>query len=379
MARKILTSTTDSNLGNLHYYHLPKGMLKLKIEITGGAVEITSMERIFIPDPNARYFFAYQPSAFTDDNITIKYGANGFLSSVHTIIDDQTDDFISKIGEFATDALTGALGAPKTRGEDEAMPDQVLFSGTIDPLDDIHIERINSSLQKKMKNLVFAVRNLAQKAESTPKLERGGEYGIYSRPLGSYEISLSSSSEVISQVVNLPDPDELHFIRIPNPSFVQTDFQIDFNELGYPTTIIIKKPSSALALLQVPLKIISSILELPTKLIQFRINLDNSKGNLDTAQTTRIDKLLTLREKEELLEESNEKLAKKKEAEMKEEESKQSERSATKERSTEVSDQKVLSEISKLAEKINSLDTLVVLNQRNLKKLQTNQDSKQDE
>ena len=59
----------------------------------------------------------------------------------------------------------------------------------------------------------------------------------------------------------------------------KTEFQIKFNGLGYPTFINIKKPSTALAIIQLPLTIIRSIIELPTKLIQLRVNMDSSKAN----------------------------------------------------------------------------------------------------
>ena len=70
----------------------------------------------------------------------------------------------------------------------------------------------------------------------------------------------------------------LEFIEIPTASFVKTEFEITFSNEGYPTYIHINKPSSALALIQVPLSIIRSIVEIPAPLFQFRINMNNMKS-----------------------------------------------------------------------------------------------------
>ncbi|MCB0851938.1 MAG: hypothetical protein KDD63_06955 [Bacteroidetes bacterium] len=312
MARRILTSTTDPNLGNLYCYHLPKGLIKLTIQATPNGVQITTLEPEFIPDPNARYFFNYTPSPFTDDNISIEFGPNGFLKNIHTIIDDQTDELLSQIGDLANSAISGALGLPgKTR--DVAAQNIILFEGTIDPLNEDHVKMVNQSFKGKMDelNLVFGVKDLTEQHSGKVVLSSEGQYGIFARPMGSYEISLSSSTGRLAKIIRLPDPEELHFIKIPNPSFVKTDFQIEFDDLGYPKSIKVTKPSSALAILKVPLNILSSILDLPAKLIQLRVNLDSQKAN-------EIDKKLNLRTWEQKLEESDLELEKKKQAILKE-------------------------------------------------------------
>ena len=59
---------------------------------------------------------------------------------------------------------------------------------------------------------------------------------------------------------------------------------MDF-EMGYPKTISIQRPSQLLTLLESPIKVLSTLMAIPSKLIQLRINMSNEKSNQANSQT----------------------------------------------------------------------------------------------
>ena len=83
------------------------------------------------------------------------------------------------------------------------------------------------------------------------------------------ELRLIQGEHVSVQLIRIPDPGNIHFIEIPQAPWVKTDFEVQFNEYGYPISIQLTKPSSALAFAEAPLKLLQSIIELPARLFQF--------------------------------------------------------------------------------------------------------------
>ncbi|MEL6134788.1 MAG: hypothetical protein AAFR59_15610, partial [Bacteroidota bacterium] len=264
MARNFLPSLRSPHEGNLHGYFLPKAEIDLTID-GGGQMTINGTE--YVPDPQHQYFFQYRPSPFTDDDITICYGENGFLSKVHTIVDDQTDDFVSRIFDVGEALVAGPLTNSRV------VP---LFAGKIDPFNPEHQQAINSQLQPK--GFTFEAKILGDDKRQGVNPQTVSKTGIFVKPRAIAELSITSSAGKRVKHIHVPHPHLLEMIEIPSAPFVKTEFELEFDAHGYPTIVKIKKPSSALAFVDLPLKIIRAVLALPGQLVQMRINIDNTRA-----------------------------------------------------------------------------------------------------
>lgn len=286
MGKPILSSTKGAQDGNLHCYHLPKGIVHFFIKrISGSAgkfyvIETPTVE--LVPDWNHRYFFQYTPSSFTDDDLTLEFSDQGFLRRVHTLIDDQTDEFIEKIGELATTAIEAAVtlpGAFKTRGMTGAT-EELVYEARLDPFREEEVKAMNLDLSSFIDpNLSFSA-SVPDPVNYQPDPNRtANQQAIYSRPPVLAEINLHNGAMVDRKTIRLPHPYLTHVVEIPRAPFVKTEFLIEFNDMAYPTLINIKKPSTAMAIIQVPINILNALIALPAKLFSFKFNFDNSGHN----------------------------------------------------------------------------------------------------
>ena len=225
------------------------------------------------PDPAHQYFFRYQPSAFTDDDITLEFSPQGFLRRICTIIDDQTDEFINQVAELGTN-LASTLSGVATR----SLERQVLFEGKVDPFDEKAMGQLNAYLKQLNPSLALGARMLGPgenaPASSSASSERSG---VFYKPPGTCELTLTSKSGEVSAEARIPHPYQLGFIAIPQAAWVKTHFTMTFDEAGAPAKIEVKKPSTALAVAEVPLNILKAIVSIPAQLIQLRVNLQSDR------------------------------------------------------------------------------------------------------
>lgn len=278
MARNIFGSTRVASQGNLYHYYLPKGIINLQISHTsqGFEVEMASPSVDLIPDPDQNYFLKYTPNAFTNDNIQVSFSPQGFLKHIKTSIEDQTGEFISKVIDLGSSIAQIAVSPVSTR----SLETIIIHRGPLDPFNPEEV----SLLEEKMKQ-VDGEASFGIKEIGNGKKELGGQepndedtgFGIYYRPMSTFALTLTSKNAVSRTLMRLPHPEKVHFIGIPIASWVKTDFEIKFEEGGYPESIQIVKPSSALAMIQVPINMVSAILRLPAELFKFRVDLSSSK------------------------------------------------------------------------------------------------------
>ncbi|MEL7339524.1 MAG: hypothetical protein AAGM67_03490 [Bacteroidota bacterium] len=281
MAKPILSSFRGSHHGNLHCYHLPKGITKFAIKRIGNGQQIMYAmdppELILAPDWKHRYYLSYSPSSFTDDDITIEFTESGFLRRIHSFIDDQTDEFINKLAELATTAVEAAITVPsafKTRGLD--VTEEYVYEAILDPFRREEVEALNRDLAMIDPQLRFEA-HVLDEVEEQPIEDRVAEKQVlYCRPPVMCELQLIHGQTTFRHTVRMPHPNLVHTIEIPRAPFVKTEFLIEFNDLAYPSMINIKKPSTAMAMIQVPINILKAIIALPGQLVSFRFNYDNT-------------------------------------------------------------------------------------------------------
>lgn len=272
MARNILTSLTSSKAGNLYGYVLPKALCTITIHQAGQGYQLAEPEIELIPDPDHQYYFQYNPSIFSSDEIHINFSESGFLSSIRTSIDDQTGEFVAKLVDLGS-ALTEIISVPPTSTREVPA-----FRQKFDPFDKDQLSAVNLQLKQLDDSapLSLEFKVLGQAARSQKNL-REDQSGIYCKPMAMGELTLVQGDVSQSHIIRIPDPNNIHFIEIPQAAWVKTDFEVQFNEYGYPTSIHLNKPSSAMAFVEAPLKVVGAILELPTRLFRFQLDLGRRK------------------------------------------------------------------------------------------------------
>jgi hypothetical protein len=279
MARNILASTRSLKEGNLYGYSLPKGLVGLKITQVGQVYQLRTTSLRLQPDPQHQYFFKYQPSAFTDDDITLEFSSEGYLKKICTIIDDQTDEFINKVADLGTN-LAETLAGVGTR----SLAERVIAEVEVDPFDEKAMGQLNAYLKQTDQSMELTARMLGQAASGGEEITQRAQSGVYFKPHGTCELTLSSQAGEFSAQARIPHPHQLGFVAIPQAAWVKTTFTMTFDEAGVPNKIEVKKPSSAMALIELPINILKAIVSIPSQLIQLRVNLQNDRRGALSAQ-----------------------------------------------------------------------------------------------
>ncbi len=298
MARKILTSSRLPQDGNLHYYYLPKGLLELTVsrrKFEGNSmIEVDTKER-YIPDPDHRYYLCYHANPFTHDKIAIEFHESGFLKKLSATIEDKTLEVIDKVfkvGEEGGKALVGL------RSLAEKEP---IHKVTIDPFDDDDMQRLNNELELLNTGMTVSISSM-KRTDDLPteyKAPEKTDHGIFCRPSEPYEIIVQSGRVEQRQIVILPNPNIIHLIHLPSTRFVSNEFLVECGPLGYPTKINLGKPSQALQILEIPLKILQAIIRIPAEIFQFRINYNTDKQSLRESEWQLHERIKALNKKQE--------------------------------------------------------------------------------
>jgi hypothetical protein len=281
MARNILSSTSALSDGNLYGYTLPKALVGIKITQAGQAYLLETTETTLQPDPKHQYYFRYSPCPFTDDDITLEFSPQGYLKRICTIIDDQTDDFINKLAEIGTN-LAGSLAGVTTR----SLEQRVLLEVKVDPFDEKAMGQLNTYLQQIEGSLELGAVMLGESAPATAGPTQSDRSGVYYKPPGTCELTLRYQGGETSAEARIPHPHLLGFVAIPQAPWVKTSFTMTFDEQGVPNKIEVKKPSTAMAIIEVPINILKAIIAIPTQLIQLRVNLQNDRQQALSEQLT---------------------------------------------------------------------------------------------
>lgn len=291
MARNILASLSSPKAGNLYGYVLPKALVSISVHQAGESFYLGESGIELVPDPEHQYYFRYNKSAFSSDEIHINFSEAGFLSSIRTSIDDQTGEFINKMVDLGS-ALTEIVSVPPS-----VTRDVPILQLQLDPFDKGQLEEANRQLQRKQETLSLEVRVLGGQDRSRAS-KSDDRSGIYCKPMATMELRLIHDNDVIqSQFLRVPDPNSIHFIEIPQAAWVRTDFEVQFTEFGYPTSINLKKPSSAVAFMEAPLKLLGAIIELPSRLFKFQINYGRAKEDAMANQVAMQESMLALQQR----------------------------------------------------------------------------------
>lgn len=298
MARNIFGSTKAASQGNLYHYYLPKGIVNLQIShsAAGFALALASPSVDLLPDPDHNYFLRYSPNAFTNDQIQVSFSPQGFLKHIKTSIEDQRGEFINKVTELATSIAKVAVPVG-TR----SLNERIIHSGPLDPFNQEEMSELLTNMKTVDDEAVLEIKELI--TTQTESGERGqseeGGLGIYYRPMSTFSLNIGGKTGVKKTLLRLPHPEKVHFIKIPIASWVKTDVEIQFDQGGYPQSIHISKPSSALAMIQIPIDILAAILRLPGELFKFRLDLSSSKQDAMLRQQELKEQMFELQKRQD--------------------------------------------------------------------------------
>ncbi|MDX1907052.1 MAG: hypothetical protein SF053_08465 [Bacteroidia bacterium] len=289
MAKNRLYTIPSQHEGNLFGYQLPKGLVEITIKRTGTQYDLLTPSVEWVPDPRFSFALKYESGWFTSDEISIDFTEEGFLKRVYTVIDDQLDEVIGKAVKAGVEIAGMAIPLPTgVRGVEE-----ILFTGKIDPFDAGQITRLNTYLQQIDPSLKMETPCMCEpKAISQPDAGQVNA-GILCRPLGTCQLSLSTATGPVTRFVRIPNPEALFLLNVPFAPLVRTTLDVTFNK-GIPVSLKVNRPSAANAVADTVLGAISAILELPSKLFQFRINLSNRYTDAAAAQQANQQRMAAL-------------------------------------------------------------------------------------
>ncbi len=274
----LIYSTESPAAGNLHYYHLPKGWVRLwlvKQKIQQRESFRIKLDEAIMADPSKAYFLQYKPTFSSQDKINLSFTSKGFLKSISTEKEYPTWE------ELMNDKFLKQNGKPKSVGEQNPqigfVQEELMWETFFDPFDPDSVKEVNETLSTYDDELALRIDDLGQKESFQPSKGSKKEMkpGIFCRPLVPIHVEVHSEKRKDKQVLSLPYEGRTHFIEVPANNWVSSKLKIDFDDLGFPKEIDIQKGSLALAVVQTPIRILRSIVSIITEVFQVRVNWKN--------------------------------------------------------------------------------------------------------
>ncbi|MEM6265499.1 MAG: hypothetical protein AAGI38_23555 [Bacteroidota bacterium] len=272
MPAHILLSTAKPDRPTFHYYHLPQTLLNIKVYQEGFPPDATyRVETAFVvhPDPDHRYYLVYQNRGNTHDKLKINF-ANGYLQSIESTRIDKTLDIIEDIVDLAKDAATG--------GVVDRSVDGPLLDRTVDPFDEEVIAELVKEIQGVIPDfsLSFGSTRKSDIPDSTLDLSKP-QGGILCRARELCKLTYTLDGSPVEVLAYVPHKKLVHLVEIPHAKFSESKVNITFDEYGYPTLIDVDQPSWMENFSQKVSGLLRGIFELPTSLLQFRVNLTDRR------------------------------------------------------------------------------------------------------
>jgi hypothetical protein len=295
-------------------YFLPKAALKVTLSDVNGQFQVIVGSPRYIADEKFPFLLQYRPSAFASDTAEIDVDPNkGLLSKIDMKAEDKLDDIAIEIARAAVVIAEAA----------DERPGIILVEQEIDPANTEEVNnlvaemnkraRTNALLQRKAacankqskscidyENIISGAVNinfLITKPQAYPDVLTDCNVGACFRVPMPYGISVDFGDLGSSYKTRVEIPNEMPAIPISldRVSFVTKTAIIEFKD-GMIDKVRVEKPSEALELVSLPLRIVGAVFDTIGKLIKFRIDTTDSETALATAQGKLIDAESKLRE-----------------------------------------------------------------------------------
>lgn len=302
-----VSGPVDPKQGEVHgvFYHLPQGL----IHITGAYADATKPDGDFNvtiafeigSDPRTRYFLEREGNALYDDDFKLWTNGKGLLETVNMTAEDKTADIlgdtagvIAGVLKFAAGLSPGDAAQEKSAIKKPRLPFDYTFS--VDELG-----RINRLLEGKgfhvsvipvntdgatYTDFQFGVTS-ADKGSRPAQAEKA--HGIVFRPLVPYVVTVTDqpyadangfTTQEYRKRAMMPDNDHKLLLTMGRSPFVKRIDNLTFVD-GVLTKVEGNRPSVVYGAIQIPKKILTSIVPLPLDLRQTQINNINAERTLE--------------------------------------------------------------------------------------------------
>lgn len=296
-------------------YTLPRGYLTAKLVAMGSdRTDPTYRLVLLAPDlqPDGRYQLLARArlSAFADESLTIKIDPQtGFLQSIGVVSDDRTDDILPALAATVGAVRAGNVDGPKKDGaspRDLGANDKLLARVVFDPLDESDTAAARTSICTAL-NSYYGPRACPDadvlfsfSDPAAPGAVRAPLPPTVPLPASDVEklcaaAMCTPSLRTIRVAVGLPGggidealfqvPDATRLVRIDfrRAAFVKRETSAVFNS-GMPVSVSTTKPSEALGVVLLPIRVLRAGLGAFTEVLQLRINVDIIERKFATKQ-----------------------------------------------------------------------------------------------
>lgn len=281
------TNTAANAATNRYYY---------QVTITG----------IIEPDPE--YMFVLRPklSPWASDAMQINVNSQGLLTTVSSTNTDESGEVLVTLAQVAIESFKIAAGGVPTVKliGDKPLPKEVVV--TFSPTDQDEINAAKAALENAQLELRVAT-NFSKFPKRWTRLPAPDDApasfdGFFYRPALPFTISLSNAVErsSIRQTVLLPNDAPILSFSPKRSPLVQRVTHVTL-ENGTLKEVSINKPSSVLAGVKIPLRILQAIVALPTELIQLKFNYSSTNEALLKSQAAELKALKDILEAQRAL------------------------------------------------------------------------------
>lgn len=274
-------------------YFLPTGIVTLKINKTGEKdLSIKNAEVSVRPDDKFGYTLQYHPDPMSNDDLSYKTTNTGLLKEIKFTSDEQTDDFIIKLAELGKE--TSKLLMPIPRGIVKEA-DSISYDAMFDPFDKNDFDRVQKDIKEIDSNyeIEFPALNKVHADKEQCKKDN-----ICFRTMSQYPLILKKNQKELQRVyLELPDVSIMGNIDISRSAFVKRETTYIFDN-GVLTDVSIKKPSEAVAAIEIPITVVKSITSIPSEMIAKSLGNSTANKNLYTAQREELEAKRLLIEKQ---------------------------------------------------------------------------------
>jgi len=273
------------------YYALPRAYFPLTVTRAAGKLTVTMDTPTYVPDPTRVYAIDYLNDGSSSDALTVQTDSQGLLMAVETTSKDQTGEIGKKFVELALAAAKVAVDAfvPEITTVEPAKRKCVDASATyfFDPAQTT-IEA--AALTDSLESLCVTVAIASMPGWPGPQQGGGGKPasgGIVFPPARPYGVTVHDVKGGVDYrfIAVAPDPDHAISIDLKRRSPAKLDVKLTFTN-GMLTKFQSTDESRAVALLQIPIDILTAVAAAPGQLLTFRVAYAQQEAGYLAQQTT---------------------------------------------------------------------------------------------
>jgi hypothetical protein len=254
-----------------------------------------------VPDPTARYVANVAHNAARDDTQKLSV-VNGLLTSSNVTSTDQTPNLIIALADTAITIATMGAGAPvaPSPATPSTAPTSCAYdiARVFDPLSEAERDAVASDLHARRSNITLRV-SVGGTPPNTGENPIANAPGLVYRVATPVVVTTGSASDALddsnpcplaslptsqSLVGVVPDSRSQYVISATAGPFTTTNYSYGFAN-GMLTDYAVTRPSEIAAIANIPVRIAQDIVQIPTSLLQMKLNYDTQATALVNQQT----------------------------------------------------------------------------------------------